>query len=267
MNISYGVSGIVPRSRSRVRSISAMVSLRRPPVVRRLLQLMKATAAVDAGGGEEIGLDRHEDRGLLWVVVEVLHHDAIALAREIDHVARLPRMLDAIEHGVAAALDDEEDLPALEFQPAGATAGRDLLPVDRECGEHRVGNRRVQVPAHQALLVALKWQFGEPHDLHGALALFALAVAQRDQLVPEIVFGQLGGTLARHCEGLLTNMPADRSGCSARRSVLDGRPRMPRKTRSQIVRWNAFTNGCWGARGRETAPARSPWSPDCPSGR
>src|SRR5712672_2196856 len=159
---------------------------------------MEAAAAVDAGGGEEIGLDRHEDRGLLRIIVEVLHYDAVALARQVDDVPRLPRVLDAVQHGVAAALDDEENLPALEFQAAGAAAGRDLLAIDRERGEHRVDDRRVQIPAHQALLVALERQFGKPHHLHGALAPLALAVAQRDQLAPEILTGQFGGSLARH---------------------------------------------------------------------
>src|SRR5215469_4743628 len=103
MKISYGVSGIEPRSRSRVRSTSAMVSscprlFRRlwPPVVRRLLELMQAAAAVDAGRGEQIGLDRHEHGRLRRIVVEVLHHDAVALAGEADHIACLPGMLDPV---------------------------------------------------------------------------------------------------------------------------------------------------------------------------
>src|SRR5262245_16712840 len=162
---------------------------------------MKAAAAIDAGGGEEIGLDRHEDRGLLRMVVEVLHDDAVALARQVDDIAGLPRMLDAVEHGVAAALDDEENLATLEFEAAGAAAGRNLLAIDRERGKHRVGDRGVQVPAHQALLVALERQFGKPHDLYGALALLTLAVAQRDQLAPEILTGQFGSSLARHVRG------------------------------------------------------------------
>src|SRR5215471_19970560 len=111
------------RARVCVQSRPSWLLRCRPPEVRRLFQLMKAAAAVDAGGGEQIGLDRHEDRGLLRIVVEVLHHDAVALAGQVDDVARLPGMLDSVQHGVATALDDEEDLPALEFEAAGAAAG------------------------------------------------------------------------------------------------------------------------------------------------
>src|SRR5262249_35586608 len=119
MKISYGVSGIVPRSRSRVRSISAMCRSSLGggrAVVGRLLELMEAAAAVDAGGGKQIGLDRQKDRRLRVIVVEVLHHDAVALARQAHDIADLPAVLDAVEHGVAAPGHDVEDLRALKLE-------------------------------------------------------------------------------------------------------------------------------------------------------
>src|SRR5882672_4630503 len=90
---------------------------RRRLVVGRLFELMEARATVDAGRREQIWLHREKDRGRCRIVVEMLDHDAVALGRQVEHVARLPRMLDAVEQRGAAARDDEHDLPALEFQP------------------------------------------------------------------------------------------------------------------------------------------------------
>src|SRR5262245_57985415 len=93
----------------------------------RLLDQLEARAAIHAGAFEPVGLAGDEYRAHRGIVVEVLHDDAVALQRQVDHVARGPRVANAIEHGVAAALQDVDHLPALELEPARAAARWDLL--------------------------------------------------------------------------------------------------------------------------------------------
>src|SRR5712671_1307638 len=217
IKISYGVSGIVPRSRSRVRSISAMGrSLNEFNVlriwcalllsagcfggfvVRRLFQLMETRAAIDAGRGEQIWFDRQKGGGRGFIAVEVLDHDAVALGRQVENVAGFPFVLDAVEQRVTTTLDDEHDLSALELEPAGAAAGRDFLAVDRKRRQDGVGDRRVQIPAHQAVLVVFQRQLRKPDHLDGGLARFPLPVAQGQQFIPAIEGGKFGGSFACH---------------------------------------------------------------------
>src|SRR5262249_4225840 len=121
-------------------------------------ELLETRAAIDAGAFEPVRLGSDEARRLVRLGVEVLYDDAVAAQRQVQHVTGLPVMLDAIEYGVALALQDDDHLAALELEPARAAAGRDLLLEEHEHRQHGVLDGRVQVPAHQALAVALERQ-------------------------------------------------------------------------------------------------------------
>src|ERR1700748_42840 len=103
----------------RVRSFSAMMCF----VIGGFFHLLETRAAVHPRAGEEIRLASEENGPRRGIVVEVLHDDAIALQRQIEHITRCPLMLDAVEQSVAAAREDVHHLPALEFELAGAAAG------------------------------------------------------------------------------------------------------------------------------------------------
>src|SRR5262249_18879225 len=111
-------------------------------------------------------------------------------------------MLDAVDRGVAAALGDHHDLAALELEPAGAAAGRNLLLVEQQHRQAGVLDRRVQVPAHQALAADLQRQFRLLDDLDAVAGLLALAVAQLEQLLPVVDLGEL--RLAISCHSLFS---------------------------------------------------------------
>ena len=74
-----------------------------------------AETELDPAAGEEVQAGRAAG-----------HHGGLA-QRQVEHVALLPVVLDPVDRGVAAAVQDHDDLAALEFQPSGAAAGRDLL--------------------------------------------------------------------------------------------------------------------------------------------
>src|SRR4029077_8073741 len=100
MMISYGLSLSGGRSRSRVRSISAMgrrslvlLVLLAAPVLRRVFELLEAAAAVDTQPFDPVRLRGDECRRLFRIGVEVLYDDALGAERQVEHVARLPRML------------------------------------------------------------------------------------------------------------------------------------------------------------------------------
>src|SRR5215470_5721512 len=96
---SYGFSLSGGRSRSRTRSISAIVccSLGVGPIFGRVFELLEATTAIDRHAFEPVRLGRHELGGVVGVGVEVLNNDAVGAQWQIEHVAGLPGMLDAVD--------------------------------------------------------------------------------------------------------------------------------------------------------------------------
>src|SRR5262249_16822848 len=95
------------------------------------------------------------------------------------------------DHGVALALGNHHDLAALELEPAGAAAGRNLLLEEQEHREAGVLDRRVQVPAHQSLPAHLQRKLRLLDDLDAVPELLPLTVAQLEQLLPVIELGEL----------------------------------------------------------------------------
>src|SRR5438045_508354 len=75
-------------------------------VLRCVLDLLDTRAAINAVAGVKVGLGLDELRRRLRIVVEMLHDNAVLAQRQVQHVARLPRMLHAVEQRVAAPLED-----------------------------------------------------------------------------------------------------------------------------------------------------------------
>src|SRR5271168_2896296 len=67
------------------------------PIFRRVLDLLEARAAIDAGAGEQIRFGRNEFGRQVRVLVEMLNDDPFLADRKIDDVARLPVMLHAVD--------------------------------------------------------------------------------------------------------------------------------------------------------------------------
>jgi len=88
--------------------------------------------------------------------------------------------------------------PPWNFSRPDRLPRRNLLPIDRKRREDRIGDRGMQVPAHETVLVVLERQLREPNHLDGGLARFALPVAQRHKLVPVVYRGELFRTFACH---------------------------------------------------------------------
>src|SRR3990172_8251075 len=97
------------RSRTCVRSKSAMAL---PPVIRGSAQQLEAATAIDAGALQEIRLHGHELRRLVRVVVHVLDDDAVLPEGQIEQIPAFPRVLHAVDQGVAPALEHVYHLSA-----------------------------------------------------------------------------------------------------------------------------------------------------------
>src|SRR5947207_1817650 len=92
-----------------------------------VFELLEARSAIDISAFEPVRLARDEPHRLVRVAVEMLHHQPLGAQRQVDHVAFLPLVLDPVHQGIASAFQDHDHLSALELDPAGAAARRNLL--------------------------------------------------------------------------------------------------------------------------------------------
>src|SRR5262249_59448149 len=87
---SYGFSLSGGRSRSRTRSISAIVPAPfSGAIFRRVFELLEAAAAIDRHAFEPVRLGRHELGGVVRIGVEVLHDDPVGAQAPVDASRRL----------------------------------------------------------------------------------------------------------------------------------------------------------------------------------